>query len=74
MDTKERCDTYYDQSYQTKLQRGEAARQELWNAHFWSPTFALSEAVENVGTWEDADPSAGGAEADFHVSLFLRGE
>ena len=31
-DARERGDTYYDQSYATKIERREAVRQELWNA------------------------------------------
>ena len=49
-DVKNRCDTHYDQPSATKIE--EAVSQELWNAHFESPTFSLSEAlrkVENVG-------------------------
>ena len=58
---KEKGDMYYDQSNATKIERGEAVRQELWNARLRSPTLALSEALRKVETWEDADSSAGGS-------------
>ena len=47
-EAKESGNMYYDQSYATKIERREAVRQELRNAHLKSPTFALSEALRRV--------------------------
>ena len=58
-DAKERGDTYCDQSHATNIERVDC--QEQWNARLSSPTFALSEALRKVETWEVADSSAGGS-------------
>ena len=48
-------------SYATKIERWEEVRQELWRTHLESPTFALSQALRKVETWEDVDSLAGGS-------------
>ena len=62
--SKDRGDTYDDQTYATKLERREEIRQELWSAHLKSTTFALSEALRRVGMWDDA-------EVEFHAESLL---
>ena len=49
-DAKDRGDAQNDHTYATKVE----------SAHTKSPTFALSEALQKVEIWEDADFSAGG--------------
>ena len=46
-------------SHATTIERGGKFRRALRSAHLKSPTFALSEALRKVETWEDADSSAG---------------
>ena len=36
------------------IERVEKVRHELWTAKLWSPTFASSEALRKVETWEVA--------------------
>ena len=56
----------------SNIERREEVRRELWRAHRKSPTFALSEALRKVETWEDADSSAGdGAEIEFHAGSLI---
>ena len=60
-DAKNRGDEKCDQTYATKIERGEA-RQELRSAHLRShPTFLMSEALRRVDKWEDVGSSAGGS-------------
>ena len=73
---KEKGDMYYDQSNATKIERGEAVRQGLWcgmrasGARPWP-------CQRRCGKWKHGKtriPRLEGAEADLHVSLFLRVE
>ena len=62
---KDRGDEHCDQTNATNIDRREEVRQELWSAHFKSPTFALSEALRRV-VEDDADSSSACGEQ--HVS------
>ena len=57
-DAKDIGDANYDQTYATKIERGEEVRLELCSAHLKSPTFALSEALRKVEMWGDGGSSA----------------
>ena len=44
----QRGDTFYDQSYATKIERREVARQEVWNAHLRAGLFPCQ---RRCGKW-----------------------
>ena len=72
-DAEERGDTYHDQSYAIKIERGEGFRRELSNVHRKEPVSCFV----GCGKWKREKTRTRrleGAEVYFPVSFFLRGE